>query len=159
MQPWYSDATTECSAVLCSVQTDRKFMHQLEMGVRHGKWILVENVPEKLDVALEPLLLQQRFWHGGTEVITRGDQIVPYHDGFKLFMTTRVSNPHYPPELFAKVSVLNFSVTPEGLVDQMLGTFVVAEMPDLEERKNALMLSNVAMKAELRVRLRSLTLG
>jgi hypothetical protein len=39
-------------------------------------------------------------------------------------MTTRVRNPHYPPEVSVKVSLLNFFVTPEGLEDQLLGTVV-----------------------------------
>jgi dynein heavy chain len=39
-------------------------------------------------------------------------------------MTTKVRNPHYPPEVSVKVSLLNFFVTPEGLEDQLLGTVV-----------------------------------
>lgn len=31
-----------------------------------------------------------------------------------------------------KVSLLNFTITPKGLEDQMLGLFVVTEMPELE---------------------------
>jgi dynein heavy chain len=100
-------------------------MHSLEMGVRHGKWVLVENYPVTIDGALEPLLLQQRFWLGGTEMLHFGDQAVPFNDNFKLFISTRAANPHFPPELCAKVSVLNFCVTPEGLLDQMLTEFVV----------------------------------
>lgn len=101
------------------------------MGVRHGKWIVIDNVGERLDAALEPLLQQQRFSQGGTEVIHIGDHTVPYHSSFRLFLTTRLANPHFPPEMCAKVSVLNFSVTPEGLKDQMLCTFVVRALPPL----------------------------
>jgi dynein heavy chain, axonemal len=100
-------------------------MHHLDLCVRHGRWTLVEDLPETGDSSLEPLLLNQRYWYGGTEVVNLGDQVVPYNRNFKLFLATRLANPHFPPELCAKVSVLNFAVTPEGLLDQMLGTFIV----------------------------------
>jgi dynein heavy chain len=73
-----------------------------------------------LDAALEPILLQQKFKQGGTEMIRLGDAIVPYNDGFRFFMTTKLPNPHYPPEVAVKVSLLNFTITPSGLEDQML---------------------------------------
>ena len=31
--------------------------------------------------------------------------------------TTKLANPHYPPEICVKVTLLNFMVTPEGLED------------------------------------------
>jgi dynein heavy chain len=39
-------------------------------------------------------------------------------------MTTKLSNPHYAPEVAVKVSLLNFVLTPEGLEDQLLGVTV-----------------------------------
>lgn len=64
-------------------------------------------------------------------------------------MTTKLPNPHYPPEVCVKVSLLNFTITPRGLEDQMLGVFVVTEIPEMEERKNSLTLANSRMKKEL----------
>ena len=133
----------------CGVQSDKKFLQNLENGVRFGKWILLENVSEKLDAALEPILLQQKFKQGGSDMIKLGDSVIPYNDSFKFFITTKLPNPHYPPEVAVKVSLLNFTITPKGLEDQMLGVFVVTEMPEMEERKNALTLNNARMKKEL----------
>ncbi len=69
--------------VPCFAQTDKKFVQALETGIRLGKWVLVENVPERLDNVLEALLLQQRFKQGGAEMIKIGDLIVPYNDAFR----------------------------------------------------------------------------
>lgn len=33
-------------------------LRDLELGIQFGKWILIENVGEELDPALEPILLQ-----------------------------------------------------------------------------------------------------
>lgn len=42
----------------------------------------------------------------------------------RFYMTSKLSNPHYPPEVAVKVCLLNFFVTPEGLEDQLLGVAV-----------------------------------
>ncbi len=52
-------------------------------SVRFGRAILLENIGESLDAALEPLLLKQTFKQGGSEVIKIGDNIIPYHPDFK----------------------------------------------------------------------------
>ena len=46
-----------------------------------------------------------------------GDNIVSYSKTFSLFMTTKLSNPHYYPEISTKVNLVNFMITSEGLVD------------------------------------------
>ena len=45
-----------------------------------------------------------------------------------------------------KVTLLNFMVTPSGLQDQMLGLVVAKEAPELEAKKNELVISSAAMK-------------
>ena len=105
------------------------------LKVRFGRWVLLENIGESLDAALEPLLLQQKFKQGGTEMIKIGDSVIPWNDAFKFYMTTKLPNPHYPPEVCVKVSLINFAITFTGLEDQLLGTAVVEEMPEMEEKK------------------------
>ena len=46
---------------------------------------------------------------------------VDYDDLFKLFMTSKMPNPHYLPEVAIKTTIINFTVTMEGLEDQLLG--------------------------------------
>jgi dynein heavy chain len=133
----------------CIKLSDKNFLRSLENGVRFGKWCLLENIQEALDAALEPLLLQQKFIQGGTEMIKIGDSVIPWNDDFRFFMTTKLPNPHYPPEVCVKVSLINFTITPAGLEDQLLGVTIITELPELEEKKNALVLSNARMKAQL----------
>ena len=47
-----------------------------------------------------------------------------FNADFQFFVTTKMSAPHYSPEICVKVTMLNFMVTPEGLHEQML-TIVV----------------------------------
>lgn len=130
--------------------TDSDFLRSLENCVRFGKSCLLEGVGERLDPALDPILLRQTFKQGGTPMIKLGDAIVPVHDDFKLYITSNLPNPSYSPETFSIVSVVNFTLAPSGLEDQMLAIVVANERPDLEEAKNSLMISNAKMKRELK---------
>jgi len=129
--------------------SDKNFLRTVENGVRFGKWVLLENIGESLDASLEPLLLQQKFKQAGTEMIKIGDSTIPWNDTFRFFMTTKLPNPHYPPEVCVKVSLINFAITSSGLEDQLLGVVVVEEMPEMEEKKNSLVVSNARMRKEL----------
>jgi dynein heavy chain len=129
--------------------TNKNFLRTLENGVRFGKWVLLENIQETLDASIEPILLQQKFKQGGQEMIRIGDSTIPYNNSFKFFMTTKMPNPHYPPEVCVKVTLLNFTITMTGLEEQLLGMVVQEEMPELAERKNVLVVSNAKMKKEL----------
>lgn len=129
--------------------SDKNFLRTLENGVRFGRWVLLENIGESLDAALEPLLLQQKFKQGGTEMIKIGDSTIPWNDSFKFYITTKLPNPHYPPEVCVKVSLINFAITFTGLEDQLLGVVVIEEMPEMEEKKNTLVISNARMRKEL----------
>ena len=75
------------------------------------------------DPALEPLLDKQTFKQGGVECIRLGDATIEYQADFKFYITSKLRNPHYLPELQVKVTLLNFMITPAGLEDQVpLGT-------------------------------------
>ena len=58
-------------------------------AVRFGKPVLLENVGEELDPALEPVLAKQTFKQGGTEMIKIGDETIAYHPDFNFFITSK----------------------------------------------------------------------
>uniref|UniRef100_A0ABM5FKF8 Dynein axonemal heavy chain 1 isoform X2 n=1 Tax=Pogona vitticeps TaxID=103695 RepID=A0ABM5FKF8_9SAUR len=130
--------------------SDRDFLRSLENAIRFGKPFLLENVGEELDPALEPVLLKQTYKQQGSTVLKLGDTVIPYHDDFKLYITTNLPNPHYTPELSTKLTLINFTLSPSGLEDQLLGQVVAEERPDLEEAKNQLIISNAKMQQELK---------
>lgn len=122
--------------------SDPKMIDQVISGVKFGQWILLDNVGTHLDTSLEPILLQQKIKRGNYCEIKIGDKLIPYNEEFKLFMITTLSNPHYSPETFAKITIINFAITPFGLEDQMLSELVKIEMPELEENKNRILEEN-----------------
>eukprot|EP00762_Andalucia_godoyi_P000179 ANDGO_02454.mRNA.1 Dynein-1-beta heavy chain len=130
--------------------SDSNFLRTLENAVRFGTPVLLENVGEELDPSLEPLLLKQTFKQGGVPCIRLGDATVEFSADFRLYITTKLRNPHYLPELSTKVTLINFMITPEGLEDQLLGTVVAQERPDLEDEKNDLIIQSAANKKQLK---------
>ena len=79
-----------------------------------------------------------------------GDTDVDYDPNFKFYLTTKMPNPHYLPEVCIKVTIINFTVTIKGLEDQLLGDVVRKERPDLEEAKDRLVLSISNDKKQLK---------
>ena len=67
----------------------------------------------------------------------------------QFYLTTKLRNPHYLPELQVKVTLLNFMITPDGLEDQLLGIVVAKERPDLEEEKSRLVQEGASNKKKL----------
>lgn len=61
------------------------------------------------------------------ECIKLGENVIEYSPDFRLYITTKLRNPHYLPEVATKVCLLNFMITPEGMEDQLLGIAVAKE--------------------------------
>jgi hypothetical protein len=92
-------------------------------------------------------------FHGaGRLLIHLGDSDIDYDPTFRLYMSTKLPNPHYLPEVCIKVTVINFTVTMFGLEDQLLGAVVKKERPDIETKKNRLVVSMASDKKQLQVR-------
>ena len=130
--------------------SDPSLLANLEAAVRRGIPTLIENIGESVDAALNPILTKQVFRHAGATMIIIRDQPVEYHPDFMLFLTTRLPNPHYLPEVQIKTAIVNFSLTEEGLRDQFLGHVVRHEQRALEERAGALIVEVATQQAQLR---------
>ena len=76
----------------------KKIQQMLEMGIRLGQPVLLENILEALDPFLDPVLANQTYKDAnGSLVIKLGDTVIPYHGDFRFFLTTVIPNPHYAP--------------------------------------------------------------
>jgi dynein heavy chain len=120
--------------------TEAGMLRVLESSIRVGLPVLLENVLEKLDPALDPVLLKQTYKSQGRVMLRLGDTDVDYSEDFQFFVTTKLANPHYAPEVCIKVTLVNFTVTFEGLEDQLLADVAAIERPDLLEKKESLVL-------------------
>jgi dynein heavy chain len=117
---------------------EKMFRNVLEDCMSYGKPMLIENVEEEIDPVLDPVLLKQ-IVQGRTCKIILSDKECDYNMDFTLALTTKLPNPHFTPELSAKVTVIDFTVTMGGLEDQLLGVVIQKEKPELEEQRSNLL--------------------
>lgn len=130
--------------------SDAHYVRTLENAIQLGTPVLLENIGEELDASIEPILLKLTFKQQGVEYIKLGENIIEYSRDFRLYITTRLRNPHYLPEVAVKVCLLNFMITPLGLQDQLLGIVAAEEKPELEEKKNKLIIESATNKKQLK---------
>lgn len=95
-------------------------MPRLVYSIRQGMPLLIEEVAETIDPSLAPILGRRIVMQAGRPIIKLGDTDVDYDENFRLYITTKLSNPHYLPEVCVTVTLVNFLVTVDGLEDQLL---------------------------------------
>ena len=90
---------------------DNKLLQKIGKCVTGGKTILLEDVGESLDPSLDNLLNKSYFKGTGSETLVKiGEDEITVNPKFTMFITTRISNPHYTPEVSTKVNVINFTI-------------------------------------------------
>jgi dynein heavy chain, axonemal len=131
-------------------QNSNTFVRTIETAIQFGQPVLLENVPEYIDPVLESVLTRQVIKTGGGLAIKVGDNVVEYDPNFKLYITSKLANPHYPPETVVKVNLLNFMATSDGLRDQMLGIVVKRLEAQLEAKREELVLEDAENQRKLK---------
>ncbi|XP_063992490.1 dynein axonemal heavy chain 2 [Diachasmimorpha longicaudata] len=126
------------------------FVRTLERSLQSGKPVLLENVGETLDPVLNPILHRTLVKLGDSFVMKFNDKMISYNDKFRFFITTKLPNPHYSPEISTKTTLCNFAIKEQGLEAQLLGIVVRREKPQLEEQKDNLVLTIAKGRRTLR---------
>uniref|UniRef100_A0A8C2YH93 Dynein axonemal heavy chain 9 n=1 Tax=Coturnix japonica TaxID=93934 RepID=A0A8C2YH93_COTJA len=109
------------------------YLDTMERALAAGELVLIENMEESVDPVLGPLLGRETIKKG--RYIKIGDKECEFNPAFRLILHTKLANPHFQPELQAQCTLINFTVTRDGLEEQLLAAVVSAERPDLEQLK------------------------
>jgi len=106
----------------------------MERALADGSTILLEDCPEIIDPGLDPVLTKAVFNTGEDKLlwIKYNERKIMYDENFRLFLTTKMPNPHFLPETCIKLTIINFTVTFEGLEQQLLVEVVNNEKPEIE---------------------------
>jgi dynein heavy chain len=113
--------------------SSKSFNQVLEGCIVDGRPLIIQNVDENFGSSLDSLLQKD-----SNETIRLNDKEIDIKAGFKVILSTRLSNPELSPENFAKCTVLNFSVTFDGLEEQFLDFILSKDESTLHRKRNAL---------------------
>uniref|UniRef100_A0A2C9KF65 Dynein heavy chain coiled coil stalk domain-containing protein n=1 Tax=Biomphalaria glabrata TaxID=6526 RepID=A0A2C9KF65_BIOGL len=98
-------------------QQDANFSTSLELAVRFGKTLIIQEV-DGVEPILFPLLRGDLTAQGPRFVVQIGEKTIDYNEEFRLFLTTRNPNPEITPDAAAIITEVNFTTTRAGLTGQ-----------------------------------------
>lgn len=87
----------------------------LRYCMEDGKCLIIENIENEVDPMLDPVLEKQIQVKGKRIYIDVGGTQIDFVPDFRLFMFCRLANPAFSPELSAKTTIIDFTVTQVGL--------------------------------------------
>ena len=129
-------------------QQDSNFTTALELAVRFGKTLVIQEV-DGVEPLIYPLLRKDLISQGPRYVVQLGDKTIDYNESFKLFIITRNPNPEIPPDGSSLITKVNFTTTRAGLAAQLLAATIQHEKPELEERKSELLKTEEDLRVQL----------
>ncbi|KAM3616881.1 uncharacterized protein V6R79_025341 [Siganus canaliculatus] len=129
-------------------QQDNNFMTSLELAVRFGKTLIIQEM-DGVEPVLYPLLRKDLIAQGPRYVVQIGDKVIDYNEDFRLFMATRNPAPFIPPDAISVVTEVNFTTTRAGLRGQLLALTIQQEKPELETEKTILLQQEEDKKIQL----------
>ncbi|KAF5272453.1 hypothetical protein FQR65_LT04921 [Abscondita terminalis] len=136
---WVKSMEKDNNLIVSSLN-HKYFRNHIEDSISLGYPMIIEDVLEELDPVLDNVMEKNLIRIGSTYKVKVGDKEIDYNDHFKLYITTKLANPKYSPEIYARASIIDFTVTMKGLEDQLLGRVILTEKRELEsERTNLIM--------------------
>ena len=139
--------TLEAGKLIITNQASDRFSSILIDSINYGKPVLVENVGEDINPELDEILSCHKGYEGYVRI---GDKSAELTRDFNLYLTTKLSRPHYSPETCVKVVMVNFMTTEEGLLDQMLALIVSIESVQTEISRQKCIVDNARCRRELK---------
>lgn len=128
------------------------WLRKMESAIVNGSVVIIENISEEIDPTLDPVLGRAVYKKGGSSTslyLKLAGEEVQYDLNFFMYLQTKLSNPHYKPEIAAQCTLINFIATESGLEDQLLEKVVKKEQPELERQKQELVVAFQKFKIDL----------
>lgn len=128
---------------------DKYFRNYVEDCISLGKPLLIQDILQDVDPLINNVLEKNYFKLGKNLKVMLGDKEIDVNDNFRLYLTSKLGNPSYPPELYAKCVIIDFTVTIKGLEDQLLSRVIETEKKELEQQRVELIAEVTSQKRKM----------
>ena len=125
------------------------FMSTLENALLIGASLIIQDIKETIDPVLDSLLTKEWIIKKSSTYIKIGDLLKEVILNFKLIMISNYANPHFSPEIQSKVTLLDFTITEEGLTEQLLYIVCKQELTKETAEKDQLKAQSVEYNKKL----------
>ncbi|XP_012271994.1 dynein heavy chain 7, axonemal-like [Orussus abietinus] len=126
--------TEKYNDLVLAKTSDRNFVNALRRSMEKGRPVLLENVQEGLESILKPILAKDVFQIGENYFLKIGENEFHYSNNFRLYLVSKIRCPCYSPDVYSKVTVIDFSLPVEALRDRLLDIVASREKPELQEK-------------------------
>ncbi|KAL8445099.1 hypothetical protein Emag_005206 [Eimeria magna] len=139
-------------------------LRSLQLMVQCGSVVLLECFSEHLDPSLNPLLELRRptgldgadaadrgepAWRRVPSSVAFGSRVVEINPSFRLLLKTPLNAPHFPPEVCARLTLVDFSVACKGLEQRLLRLALQAAAPNIHATCLRLVREGAETRAQL----------
>lgn len=113
-------------------------LRSMETYVRTGVTVLLEDISDKIDPALDSIIARKTFSQDGKRYVKLNDRNIELDEKFRLFLTTKMHNPQLLPNFYTKATVIMYIPTKEMLEKTELNALFTLEYPELNKEKDDL---------------------
>eukprot|EP00658_Telonema_sp_P-2_P078169 TRINITY_DN7258_c0_g1_i5.p1 TRINITY_DN7258_c0_g1~~TRINITY_DN7258_c0_g1_i5.p1 ORF type:complete len:1514 (-),score=296.91 TRINITY_DN7258_c0_g1_i5:443-4984(-) len=133
----HNDPHSPIPTLSVSTPSENGFLKKAETQLSDGMpLVLTDTNFEKRNPLLYALIERRQVKLAGRgSTITVLGEPYDFNPNFWMYMTTKNPTFNYEPEVFAKVAVIDFSVTLKGLEQQLLAKVIQSERAELEQQK------------------------
>ncbi|KAJ8673423.1 hypothetical protein QAD02_004685 [Eretmocerus hayati] len=122
----------------------------IRKNIELGNPVLLENIGETIGVALNPILERDVYQNSDICYLDFGKDTLVYNPNFRLYMTTRFVYPRLPPDVFDRVTVIDFLLPSDAIRDRLLDIVIFRERPELQEKFEKILIENINNKRILK---------
>lgn len=116
-------------------QNDDRFTYNLELGVRFGKVLIIDDVTQNFTASLLSLLTMRVHSRFNKRMMHIGNKFIDLHEDFRLVLTTSNEVKQLSGDINANVTIIPFTLTSSGLTDQLLSRWISIKHPETESKR------------------------
>ena len=128
---WLKEKLQVDNKVQTLLQQDPKFLNTLQLAIRFGKTLIIQEI-DYIEPVLTQVLKRDYIRQGARALMQIGEKTLDVNETFQLYLTTRNSSIDIAEHQKDLVSLVNFSVTKSGLEGKLLSIIITYFQPEIE---------------------------